>query len=103
MDQALYDRIQELQHASLFRAGDDDASTRVVDSPFLGSPIATAFERIMSYDDPTVEIGRMGVHEVHFACLGFDAVRDGLEHLSKIRSWTTDGAINVRRMAGGRC
>ena len=103
MDQALYDRIQELQYASFFRTTRDDGLSRIVDSPFLGGPIATAFEHPTRFEDPTVEVGRLGVHEVHFACFGFDAIEDGLDGIGDIPLWTREGAINVRRMAGGRC
>ena len=103
MDQSLYDRIQELQRASYFRIRTEDESDRIVNSPYLGGPIASAFERLARYDDPTVEIGRLGIHEVHHVCWGIDVVEDDVALMAEIPAWTRDGAINVRRMAGGRC
>ena len=103
MDQALFELIQETQRASLFKADHGSGYPRIVDSPFLGGPIASAFERITRFDDPAIEIGRLGIHEVHYACYGFDAVEDGLDGLANLTKWNRDGAINVRRMAGGRC
>lgn len=103
MDQALYDRIQELQRASYFRTTQADGYSRIVDSPFLGAPIASAFERVARFEEPEVEVGRMGVHEVHLACLGFDVVEDDLSDLQKLPLWMREGAITVRRMSGGRC
>ena len=103
MDQALFEHIQEVQRASLFRVDRGSGCPRVVDSPFLGGSLASAFERVARFSDPVLEIGRMGLHEVHFACLGFDAVEDGLAALGEIPAWTRNGAITVRHMAGGRC
>ena len=103
MDQALYDRIMELQSLSLFRTATDDGQDAIVNSPRLNLPVATAFERIARFADPAVEVGRLGVHEVHHACFGFDAVEDGLDGLSLFPRWLREGAVNVRRMSGGRC
>ena len=103
MNQEIYEQIREAQQASLFRAVGGDGCAKVVDSPFLGDPIASAFERIARFEDPAIEVGRLGVHEVHLVGAAFDAVRDGLERLGELRKWNVDGAINVRRMAGGRC
>ena len=103
MDQQLYERIQELQHASYFRTKADNGGDRIVNAPFLGSPIASAFERLSRFDDPSVEIGRLGVHEVHAICWGIDAVQDGVSLIDDIPALTREGAINVRRMSGGRC
>ena len=103
MDQELYDQIREVQESSFFRMKTTAGCSRVVDSPFLGGPIASAFERVVRFEDPAIEIGRLGVHEVHFIGCAFDAVKDGLDWLSALSKWNMDGAINVRRMAGGRC
>ena len=102
MDQELLDRIQQLQAAALFRAGEGAASS-IVDSPFLGGPIASAFERLSRFADSVMEVGRLGVHEVHDVCCGIDVVSDGLQAMGLVGSWKVDGAIAVRRMAGGRC
>lgn len=103
MDQALYDRIQELQALSLFRKTADGQHDRIVNAPFLGGAISSAFERMARFDDPTVEVARLGLREVHFACFGFDAVEDGLDGIADMKRWNWEGAINLRRMAGGRC
>lgn len=103
MDQELYDRIQELQAASFFRTANGSPMGRIVNAPFLGAPIASAFERLVRFADSTVEVGRLGVHEVHEVCCGLDVVADGLDALRMIPVWTRDGAITVRRMSGGRC
>lgn len=103
MNQELYEHIQEVQRASLFRTDKGSGTARVVDSPFLGGSIASAFERIARFDDPPIEIARLGNHEVHFIGCAIDAVRDGLNCLGQLAKWNIDGAINVRYMAGGRC
>ena len=102
MDQELYERIQELQRASFFRAR-SDSGDRIVDSPFLGGPIASAFERLTRFADSTLEVGRLGVHEVYDVCCGIDVVSDDLGAFDLLPKWKIDGAITVRRMAGGRC
>ena len=102
MNNDLQAKIYETQQASFFRKKENDA-TIIVNSPHLGAPIASAFERVARFDDPALEVGRMGVHEVHFACYAFDAVRDGLDALRQMKKWHIDGSINVRYMAGGRC
>ena len=103
MDQELYQRIQELQQAALFRKEASGGFSRVVNSPFLGGPIASAFERLTRFADSVVEIGRLGVHEVHDVCWGIDVVEDDVADMDLTKTWTIDGAITVRRMAGGRC
>ena len=103
MDKAVFERIREAQHAALFRVDRGSGHPRVVDSPHLGNSLASAFERVARFADPILEIGRMGLHEVHFACFGFDAVEDGVDLLADIPAWTRNGAITVRHMAGGRC
>ena len=103
MTQELYERIRAVQEASLFRTDKGSGYARVVDSPFLGGPIASAFERIVRYDDPSIEVARLGVHEVLLAGFAFDAVQDGLDRLADMKQWHIDGSINVRRMAAGRC
>ncbi len=102
MDQELFNRIQGLQQASFFRRK-TDAGDRIVNAPYLGSPIASAFERLSRYDDPAVEIARMGVHEIHHVCWGIDVIDDDVTCINNIPAWTRDGTINVRSMAGGRC
>ena len=61
------------------------------------------FAVVVRFPDPAIEVGRMGAHEVHLACLAFDAVRDGLDSLRQLKKWHVDGSINVRYMTGGRC
>lgn len=102
MDQALYDRIQELQNASFFRTrvGESD---RIVNSPFLGAPIASAFEHLTRFEDSVLEVGRLGVHEVHEVCCGLDLTIDDTRAFEMIPVWKLDGSITVRRMSGGRC
>ena len=103
MNQELLDHIREMQWAAYFRTAAEDGFTRVVDSPFLGGPIASAFERLSRLGDPVVEVARLGTHEVHNVVWGIDAVEDSLDDLGKIKDWTRDGAITIRHMAGGRC
>ena len=103
MDQELFERIQEVQRASLFLTDKGSGNARVVDSPFLGGSLASTFERIPRFSDPSIEIARLGIHEVHFIGCAIDAVRDGLEKLGDLAKWNISGAINVRYMAGGRC
>ena len=103
MNQELYDRIREVQQASLFRVDQGSGFARVVDTPFLGGSIASAFERVARFADPAIEVARLGVHEVHFAAFAFDAVEDGLNRIDEMKNWHIDGSINVRRMAAGRC
>ena len=103
MNQELYQHILEMQHASYFRAAADDGTAHIVDSPFLGGPTASAFERIGRFDDPVLEIARLGTHEVHAVCWGIDAVQDSLDSRANVKPWTMEGAIAVRHMAGGRC
>ena len=102
MDQELYDEIQRVQHASLFRSNASGKS-RIVDKPFLGGPIASAFERLSRFEDSTLEVGRLGLHEVHDVCCGLDAVADGFDGFDLLSKWKLDGSIMVRRMSGGRC
>ena len=103
MDQELYDKIQELQQKALFRTAGEGAGSRIVTSPFLGGPISSAFERLTRFSDSVLEIGRLGVHEVHQVCCGLDPTVDDLSALELVKTWTIDGSITVRRMAGGRC
>jgi len=103
VDQQLFEYIQEVQRKSLFRADKGSGSARVVDSPFLGGSIASAFERVVRFDEPAIEIARLGLHEVHLVGCAFDAVKDGLGKLGELAKWNIDGSINVRYMAGGRC
>ncbi len=103
MDQELYDRIQELQQAAYFRTGIAGGFSRIVNSPFLGGPIASAFERLGRFAEPTLELGRLGMHEVHEVLWGIDPAVDDAGDIANITAWTREGAINVRRMAGGRC
>ena len=103
MTQELYDRIQQLRGLALYRKQVDGGKSRIVTAPFLGAPIASAFERLFRFDEPTVEVGRLGIHEVHFVCCGIDAVEDGLAWLGEFPRITREGAVNVRHMAGGRC
>lgn len=102
MDQELYETIQQLQHDSYYRTAAGDY-TRIVDSPFIGGPLSSAFERLTRFSDSIREIGRMGIHEIHYICVGLDVVADSLDVISNTMPWTRDGAITVRRMAGGRC
>ena len=102
MNAELQQKIFETQQASFFRRSESDG-TVIVNSPYLGAPIASAFERVVRFPDPAIEVGRMGAHEVHLACLAFDAVRDGLDSLRQLKKWHVDGSINVRYMTGGRC
>lgn len=103
MDQQLYDLIRQLQHDSFFRTVTDEGGDRIVDSPFIGGSVSSAFERLGSEREAAVELGRLGTHEVHYICWGIDAVSDGLSRIAEIPALTREGAITVRRMAGGRC
>ena len=103
MDQSVYKHIQELQQAAYFRIPTHGDYSRIVNSPYLGGPIASAFERPSRFEDPAIEMGRLGFHEVHNIIWGVDVVEDTLEVLDKIPGWAREGAVNVRSMAGGRC
>ena len=102
MDQELYETIQQLQYDSYFRTAAGDF-TRIVDKPFIGGPLSSSFERLTRFSDVIREIGRMGIHEIHYICVGLDVTVDSLDVLSNMMYWTREGAIAVRRMAGGRC
>ena len=103
MNQDLDDRKLELQRASFFRTRTESDSGSIVSSPYLGAPIASAFERLSRFEDPAVEIARLGVHEVHHVCWGIDLVDDDVARIDDVATWTRDGVIDVRSMAGGRC
>ena len=102
MDQALYDLIQKLQAASFFRTRHGDTD-RIVNAPFLGSPIASAFERLTQFGDSVLEVGRLGVHEVHEVCCGLDLAQEDASAIDMLKTWKLEGSITVRRMSGGRC
>ena len=103
MDEKLYQHIQDMQYAAFFRQADSDGFTRVVNSPYLPTPIASAFELLSDFADPVVEVARLGTHEVHNVVWGIDPARDSLGLIANIPKWTRDGAITIRHMAGGRC
>lgn len=102
MDQAVHDRILELQQASYFRTCDESGSY-IVTPPLLDSPIASAFERLTRLSDPVLEVARLGLHDVHEVCCGVDIVDDGLGALESLSKWKFDASINLRMMAKGRC
>ena len=103
MDQELYVRIQALRQLSLFRAKNESGDDRIVNAPYLGGPIASAFERLARFEDPTIELGRMGNHEIHHVCWGIDMVDDDVARIADVPAWTREGMVTVRHMAGGRC
>ncbi len=102
MDAEIYEQIQKMQYASFFRArhGEHD---RIVNAPHLRGALGSAFERITRFSDVIVELGRLGVHEVHEIGVGLDAVVDSFDALDQGPLWVREGSIAVRRMAGGRC
>ena len=102
MEQQVHERIQQMQHAASFRAATSNGYSRIVDAPYLNAPIASAFERISRFGDPIVELARLGTHKVHDICWGIDAVGDSLDDIDKLRTWTREGALAIRLMAGGR-
>ena len=103
MDQTVFKRIQELQQTAYFKVSTPDGYSRIVNAPYVGGPIASAFERPSRFDDPAIELGRLGIHSVHNILWGIDVVADSLDVLHRIPEWTRYGAVNVRSMAGGRC
>ncbi len=102
MGQELYDIIQEVKAASYFRSNAGGVD-EIVDPPFLGGPISSAFERLAAFDDSVIEVARLGLREVYDVCCGIDVVADGVGALDLIPKWNMDGSIAVRRMAAGRC
>lgn len=102
MDQQVFQRIQDMQQAAHFYALTEDGFERIVDAPYLNAPIASAFERISRFADPVVELARLGTHKVHNICWGIDVVEDSLEDADKLRTWSQEGTLAIRLMAGGR-
>ena len=103
IDQALVERMSLMQAAAGYKTVAANGYERIVNAPYLGAPIASAFEQFLIFDDPVVEISRLGTHKVHHACWGIDAIRDSLECIEQLLDLTREGAIAIRHMAGGRC
>ena len=102
MGEDLLDIIQEARAASHFRTKAGGAD-EIVDGPFLGSSISSAFERLARFDDSVMEVARLGFREVHDVCCGIDVVEDGVGAIDLMPTWNMDGSIAVRRMSVGRC
>ncbi|MBR0406298.1 MAG: hypothetical protein IJI68_14020 [Eggerthellaceae bacterium] len=102
MDQQVFQRIQDMQHAANFLTLTEDGFGRIVDAPYLNAPIASAFERISRFEDPIVELARLGTHKVHNICWGIDVIEDSLDDIDMLRTWTREGTLAIRLMAGGR-
>jgi len=95
--------MSRMQAMAGFKTVAANGFERVVNAPYLGAPIASAFEQLLLFDDPVVELARLGTHKVHHACWGIDAIRDSLGCIEQLQDWIREGSIAIRHMAGGRC
>lgn len=103
MDQTLVDRMKSMQAKASFRTVASNGFERIVNAPYLGAAVASSFEQFLLFDDPIVELARLGTQKVHHVCWGIDAIRDSLTYLEQLPIWTREGSVAIRHMAGGRC